>query len=102
MLYPTMEQLVKIIGNRYLLVNVTARRARKIAQDALDNNYKLTEKPVTLAVNEIYACGGVPTTKPKRPEQKEKPEEPHVQEEPQAEKEPDEADEAPKQDEQGA
>lgn len=57
MLYPTMESLVKMIGNRYLLVNITARRAREIAEEAMENGQKLEKKPVTLAVEQIYEEG---------------------------------------------
>lgn len=53
MLYPTLDSLVEKIGNRYLLVNVTAKRAREIAQEAADQGIRLTDKPVRLAVLEI-------------------------------------------------
>ena len=36
MLYPPMNQLTANVPNRYLLVNVVARRARQIAQEAED------------------------------------------------------------------
>ena len=39
--------------NRYLLVNVVARRARQIAQEAEDAGEKLDVKPVTLAIQEV-------------------------------------------------
>ena len=57
MLYPTMESLVKMVGNRYLLVNITAHRAREIAEEAMENGQKLEKKPVTLAVEQIYEEG---------------------------------------------
>ena len=50
MLYPAMNTLTKNVPNRYLLVNVVARRARQIAEDA---EIHLTEKPVTEAINEV-------------------------------------------------
>ena len=53
MLYPTLDSLIEKIGNRYLLVNVTAKRAREIAQEAADQGIRLTDKPVRLAVVEI-------------------------------------------------
>ena len=34
MLYPAMSKLNAVVPNRYLLVNVVARRARQIAEDA--------------------------------------------------------------------
>lgn len=57
MLYPTMESLVKMVGNRYLLVNITAHRAREISEEAMENGQKLTKKPVTMAVEQIYEEG---------------------------------------------
>lgn len=53
MLYPAMNKLTANVPNRYLLVNVVARRARQIAQDAEDCGEKLEIKPVTLAINEV-------------------------------------------------
>ena len=57
MLYPTLESLVNIVGNRYLLVNITAKRAREIAEEAIENGQKLEDKPVKLAVQQIYDEG---------------------------------------------
>ena len=53
MLYPSMKTLLKGIGNRYLLVNVVARRAREIAEEAEEQGEPLNDKPVTLAIEEI-------------------------------------------------
>ncbi|MBQ4320850.1 MAG: DNA-directed RNA polymerase subunit omega [Oscillospiraceae bacterium] len=53
MLYPTMPELLKNIESRYMLVNVIAKRAREIAQEAEDEGEQLNEKPVSLAVKEI-------------------------------------------------
>ena len=53
MLYPAMNTLTKNFPNRYLLVNVVARRARQIAEDAELEGIHLTEKPVTEAINEV-------------------------------------------------
>ena len=53
MLYPAMSTLNKYIENRYLLVNVVARRARQIAAEAEVTGEHLTEKPVTLAIGEV-------------------------------------------------
>ena len=44
MLYPAMNKLTANVPNRYLLVNVVARR---------DAGEKLTEKPVTLSIQEV-------------------------------------------------
>ena len=53
MLYPAMNKLTANIPNRYLLVNVVARRARQIAQEAEDMGEKMDVKPVTLAIHEV-------------------------------------------------
>ncbi|MBO4915058.1 MAG: DNA-directed RNA polymerase subunit omega [Oscillospiraceae bacterium] len=61
MLYPAMTILNKNVPNRYLLVNVVARRARQIAEAAEEEGVHLTEKPVTSAINEV-AEGKISTT----------------------------------------
>ena len=53
MLYPAMNKLTANVPNRYLLVNVVARRARQIAEEAEDAGLHLDEKPVTLAIHEV-------------------------------------------------
>ena len=53
MLYPAMTELNKSVPNRYLLVNVVARRARQIAEKADVEGLRLTEKPVTSAIYEV-------------------------------------------------
>jgi len=53
MLYPAMSKLNSFIPNRYMLVNVVARRARQIAADAENHGDVLEEKPVTIAINEV-------------------------------------------------
>ena len=53
MLYPAMNKLTANVPNRYLLVNVVARRARQIAQEAEDMGEKMDAKPVTLAIHEV-------------------------------------------------
>ena len=53
MLYPAMNKLTANVPNRYLLVNVVARRARQIAREAEDLCEKLDIKPVTLAIQEV-------------------------------------------------
>ena len=49
MLYPAMDKLTSYVPNRYMLVNVVARRARQIAEAA----EPLDDKPVTLAIHEV-------------------------------------------------
>ena len=53
MLYPAMNKLTSYVPNRYMLVNVVARRARQSAEDAEENGIHLDDKPVTLAVHEV-------------------------------------------------
>lgn len=53
MLYPAMSDLLKEVNGRYLLVNLTARRAREISEYAEEQEIELTEKPVSLAIGEI-------------------------------------------------
>ncbi len=53
MLYPAMNKLTAHVPNRYLLVNVVARRARQIAQEAENAGEKMNVKPVTLAIQEV-------------------------------------------------
>ena len=53
MLYPAMTKLTEHIPNRYMMVNVVARRAHQIAQEAEVNGEPLEEKPVTLAIDEV-------------------------------------------------
>ena len=55
MLYPAMNKLTSYVPNRYMLVNVVARRARQIAENAEEIGEHLDEKPVTMAINEVAA-----------------------------------------------
>ncbi len=53
MLYPAKNKLTANIPNRYMMVNVVARRARQLANDAEMVGEKLPEKPVTMAIYEV-------------------------------------------------
>ena len=53
MLYPPVADLLKNVNSRYLLVNIVAQRARQIASNAEANQEELSEKPVTMAINEV-------------------------------------------------
>ncbi len=55
MLKPSMNELMKRVGNRYLLVNLCAQRARDIAQQAEESGDPLPDKAVKLALDEIAA-----------------------------------------------
>ncbi len=54
MLYPPMSDLVDKVGSRYLLVNLVAKRARKIAAEAEEVGEHLTKKPVSSAIDEVF------------------------------------------------
>jgi len=53
MLYPAVSDLVEKVGSRYHLVNVVAKRAREVADEAADHGIKLEQKPVKLAILEL-------------------------------------------------
>ena len=53
MLYPPVADMLKHVQSRYLLVNVVAKRARQISEEAEVLNEELPEKPVTLAIHEV-------------------------------------------------
>lgn len=54
MLYPSLSDLLKKVHNRYSLVNVAAKRARDIAEQAEnDPQVHLDEKPVSMALDDI-------------------------------------------------
>lgn len=55
MLKPSMKELMNKVGNRYLLVNLAAQRARDIAQEAEEKEEQLPDKAVKLALDEIAA-----------------------------------------------
>lgn len=54
MLYPPMAELTEKVGSRYQLVNLVAKRAREIANDAEENQTPLERKPVSSAIDEVY------------------------------------------------
>lgn len=55
MLKPSMNELMSKVGNRYLLVNLAAQRARDIAQEAENAGEVLEDKAVKYALDEIAA-----------------------------------------------
>ena len=61
MLNPSMQELMKRVGNRYLLVNLAAQRARDIADEAEAKGEPLEEKAVKLALDEIAAGDRLPS-----------------------------------------
>ena len=64
MLYPPMSELLKNVNNRYLLVNLIARRSRQISEEAEELGIALEDKPVTIAINEV-AEGKIRASVPK-------------------------------------
>ena len=55
MLYPPVADLVDKVGSRYQLVNVVAQRARAISAEYDESGEPLDEKPVSIAIGEVYA-----------------------------------------------
>ena len=55
LLYPPMNELLDRVPSRYMLVNIVANRARKISNESEQTGIPLTEKSVSLAVQEIAA-----------------------------------------------
>ena len=53
MINPDLRKVLKNHLSRYSLVTATAKRARAIAEEAEENKELLTEKPVSLAIEEI-------------------------------------------------
>ena len=55
MLNPAIGKLIRHSDSRYKLVLDVAKKAREIAKEASDEGQIITEKPVTLAMNELAA-----------------------------------------------
>lgn len=55
MFNPDLRNVLKNNMSRYSLVTAVAKRAREIALDAEENNEVLSEKPVSLALDEIIS-----------------------------------------------
>ena len=53
MFNPDLKGVLKNHLSRYSLVTATAKRARAISEDAEEKNIILTEKPVSIAIDEI-------------------------------------------------
>ena len=54
MLYPAVAELEKVTKSRYALVITIAKRAREISEEADATGADLTDKPVKLAIMDIY------------------------------------------------
>lgn len=55
MFNPDLSVVLKNHLSRYSLVTATAKRAREIAEEAEENHEIITEKPVSMALEEILA-----------------------------------------------
>ena len=53
MFNPDLRQILTNHLSRYSLVTATAKRAREISDEALENDEIMIEKPVSLALDEI-------------------------------------------------
>ena len=53
MFNPDLKDVLKDHLSRYSLVTATAKRARAISDDAIENDEIIVEKPVSLALDEI-------------------------------------------------
>ena len=53
MFNPDLKNVLKNHLSRYSLVTATAKRARKISDEALENGEIMVEKPVSIALDEI-------------------------------------------------
>lgn len=53
MFNPDLKDVLKNHLSRYSLVTATAKRAREISDEALENEEIIVEKPVSLALDEI-------------------------------------------------
>lgn len=54
MFNPDLKKMLKNINSRYSLVVGTAKRAREIRDEAVENDIILNEKTVSTAIEEIY------------------------------------------------
>ena len=55
MLYPSLASLLEQVNSRYLLVNIIAKRARQLSEEANDDYDASNEKAVSQAIGEIAA-----------------------------------------------
>lgn len=53
MLYPAMHKLLEKIPNRYLLVNIVAKRARDLGDIAEQTGERYEEKTVSMALQDV-------------------------------------------------
>lgn len=56
MLNPDLKKMLNNVNSRYSLVIGTAKRAREIREEAIENKEQIDEKTVSMAIEEI--CDG--------------------------------------------
>ena len=56
MFNPDLKNVLKDHVSRYSLVTATAKLAREISDQALEDGEIMTEKPVSLALDELVEC----------------------------------------------
>ena len=54
MFNPDMKKMLENVNSRYSLVVGTAKRAREIREEAIENEKQLDEKTVSIAMEEIW------------------------------------------------
>lgn len=54
LIYPEINSLLQKVDSRYTLVTLTAKRARQLVDGAEKLTQCGTDKPVTVAINEIW------------------------------------------------
>ncbi len=54
LLEPPVEELVEIVGNKYRLANLVARRANDIQKKNLVENVECNENVLSVAAKEVY------------------------------------------------
>lgn len=51
---PPIDELAEKVGSKYSLCVVTSKRARQIMEQAQNQGIEISEKPLTIAAEEIY------------------------------------------------
>lgn len=66
MLYPSINDLLEIMENRYNLVITVSKRARELIQESFEEQLPLEDKPVSMATDEV--ADGIITFRPAKEE----------------------------------
>lgn len=54
LLEPAVEELVEIVGNKYEMTNIVAKRAKEIQKKNIIDEVHSTENEITQAAHEVY------------------------------------------------